>query len=163
MDIHNRITKPKGYVLGREGQPVNAVYLLTKGTVSMSSRWRGEDSEVRIGPGSMIGDVAVILEHQNPKYRSTYVALEPIEVVRFSVDELLSHIDDMKHFESVWLKSLARRISLLTFDQLKRTDNEDPEVSALRKKIGDMEEIIKNVDTYFLTLQARGPDGAKPK
>lgn len=153
VDIHNRMVFPAGHVLAQEGEPVGSVYLLTKGHVSMSSLWRVDGSVVRIGPGTMIGDIAVILEHRDPKYRSTYTALEVIEVVRYSVDEILSHIDDMKHFEAMWLKSLARRVSLLTFDHLTRTKGEPAErIATMENRIHDLEDIIKNVDAYFLNL-----------
>ena len=83
------LTLPQGWSPIAESTPADKAYLITDGEVSVR---RGGSEIATLGPGTMVGEAAII----NHRLRSaTVVALTPLKVVHFTrerLDELVTHI-----------------------------------------------------------------------
>jgi CRP-like cAMP-binding protein len=99
-----------GEVLFRQGDRSDGGYVVTSGSISIG-REGDEDEAARLGPGSLIGEVALFLRMQRP---ATAVALEPSAVLRISptlmkrvLQEYPSAADGMAEVLSRDLEGLA--------------------------------------------------------
>jgi len=83
------LTLPQGWSPIAETTPADKAYLITAGEVSVR---RGGTEIARLGPGTMVGEAAII----NQRLRSaTVVALTPLTVVHFTrerLDELVAQV-----------------------------------------------------------------------
>jgi CRP-like cAMP-binding protein len=99
-----------GEVLFRQGDRSDGGYVVTAGSISIG-REDDEDEAARLGPGSLIGEVALFLRMQRP---ATAVAREPSAVLRISptlmkrvLQEYPSAADGMAEVLSRDLEGLA--------------------------------------------------------
>ncbi|MEZ5840360.1 MAG: cyclic nucleotide-binding domain-containing protein [Hyphomicrobiales bacterium] len=67
-----------GAVLFREGERAESGYVVSNGTVVVSTA-QDEDGELIAGPGSLLGETALLMETERP---ATAVARGPVEVIR---------------------------------------------------------------------------------
>ena len=71
----------EGEVLFRKGDAADAGYVVQDGSFNLSEGSDGKQKDVKVGPGSLLGEVALIRETQRPV---TATALEPSTVIRIS-------------------------------------------------------------------------------
>ena len=94
-----------GAVLFREGERADAGYVVVKGTIVLVA----EDgvAPVRAGPGSLIGETALILESQRP---ATATAAGPAEVIRVRRALIQRVVDEYPHIAVRMRDRMATRV-----------------------------------------------------
>ena len=76
------LTVPEGWSLMMEQTTGDKAYLILEGEVSVR---RGKDEFSRLGPGAMIGEIAIVAH----KLRTaTVVSVTPLEVLHFTAEAL---------------------------------------------------------------------------
>jgi CRP-like cAMP-binding protein len=66
-------------VLFREGEPADAGYVIQEGSFSLTAEHAGLEGPVSVGPGTLIGELALVTETRRPV---TATATEPSTVIR---------------------------------------------------------------------------------
>jgi CRP-like cAMP-binding protein len=86
------LTVPEGWAMMSENTPADKAYLIVDGEVSVRKR----GSEIaRLGPGDVIGEIAIV----NHKLRSaSVVSLTPLEVIHFTRESLEQLLDSVPAF-----------------------------------------------------------------
>jgi len=86
------VTLPANWSLIWERTPADKAYLIVDGEVSVR---KGGDEVARLGPGDVIGEMAIV----NHKLRSaSVVSLTPLEVVHFTKESLEQLLDEVPAF-----------------------------------------------------------------
>ena len=111
-DWEDQVDYPKGAVIFRETDPVDFMYVVTKGEVEVSLKGEPLGAEL---PGGIIGEMAMI----NAKFRSaTAIAIRPSRLARISKDqfreEIVKNPDCALHVMSVLANRLRVANMLLT-------------------------------------------------
>ena len=95
------LTVPQDWSLMMENTAADKAYLILEGEVSVR---HGKDEIARLGPGAMIGEVALVAH----KLRTaTVVSVTPLEVLHFTADSLQKLEDDIPDFRQA-LEGLTR-------------------------------------------------------
>ena len=86
------VTLPANWSLIWERTPADKAYLIVDGEVSVR---KGGDEVARLGPGDVIGEMAIV----NHRLRSaSVVSLTPLEVVHFTKESLEQLLDEVPAF-----------------------------------------------------------------
>ena len=71
----------KGEVLFLAGEPADCGYVVQEGSFQLASRLQSWPADVIVGPGTLLGELALIAETKRP---ATATASEPSTVIRIS-------------------------------------------------------------------------------
>ena len=86
------VTLPANWSLIWERTPADKAYLIVDGEVSVR---KGSEEVARLGPGDVIGEMAIV----NHRLRSaSVVSLTPLEVVHFTKESLEQLLDEVPAF-----------------------------------------------------------------
>ena len=97
------LTVPEHWALMMEKTPADKAYLILEGEVSV--RRHGEEV-ARVGPGELIGEMALV----NHKLRSaTVVAETPLEVLHFTSETVERLTERIPHFREALTGTAAER------------------------------------------------------
>ena len=95
---------PADWSLIWEKTPADKAYLIVEGEVSVR---RGGEEIARLGPGDVIGEMAIV----NHKLRSaSVVSLTPLEVVHFTKESLEELLEDVPAFGDALRGTTADRL-----------------------------------------------------
>ena len=98
------LTLPPGWSPIAESTPADKAYLITDGEVSVR---RGGVEIAALGPGTMVGEAAII----NQRLRSaTVVALTPLKVVHFTRERLDDLVTQIPAFGQALRTAAAERV-----------------------------------------------------
>ena len=98
------LTLPQGWSPIAESTPADKAYLITDGEVSVR---RGGVEIATLGPGTMVGEAAII----NQRLRSaTVVALTPLKVVHFTRERLDDLVTQIPAFGQALRTAAAERV-----------------------------------------------------
>ena len=98
------LTLPQGWSPIAESTPADKAYLITDGEVSVR---RGGNEIATLGPGTMVGEAAII----NQRLRSaTVVALTPLRVVHFTRERLDELVTQIPEFGQALRAAAAERV-----------------------------------------------------
>jgi CRP-like cAMP-binding protein len=98
------LTVPEHWALMVEQQPADKAYLILTGEVSVH---RHHEEVARLGPGEVIGEMALI----NHKLRSaTVVADTPLEVLHFTSETVAALTEKIPHFRDALVGAVEERI-----------------------------------------------------
>ena len=98
------LTLPQGWSPIAESTPADKAYLITDGEVSVR---RGGIEIATLGPGTMVGEAAII----NQRLRSaTVVALTPLKVVHFTRERLDDLVTQIPAFGQALRTAAAERV-----------------------------------------------------
>jgi CRP/FNR family transcriptional regulator, cyclic AMP receptor protein len=99
------LTVPQDWSLMMEQTTGDKAYLILDGEVSIR---HGKDEFARLGPGAMIGEVAIVAQ----KLRTaTVVSLTPLEVLHFTADALHELEEDIPEFREALESLTAERLA----------------------------------------------------
>jgi len=99
------LTVPKDWSLMMENTAADKAYLILDGEVSVR---HGKDEIARLGPGSMIGEVALVAH----KLRTaTVVSATALEVLHFTAEALQKLEDDIPAFKQAVEELTAQRLA----------------------------------------------------
>lgn len=106
--IAETVTRQPRSHLFREGDPAVAAYLIESGAVDLY-RSRGEDRDViaRIGPGSVLGDIAMFGEGT---YMSSARAMGAVTAIRFPREKLIPELAQRPALCLRWLVAGLRQL-----------------------------------------------------
>lgn len=111
----NLVPFAKGDVLIREGDPIDAMYIIKEGRVRVMRNINGRDVEIaKAKAGDVLGVLGVV--ERSPQY-STIRALEPTVVYRMDLHELMESAGGSELPVSLVLSGLCARLRSLA-DQL---------------------------------------------
>ena len=96
-----RVKLPEGWSPIWEQTPADKAYILLTGTVSVR---RGSDEIAQLGPGDVVGEVAIVGESLRT---ATVVALTPLEAIHFTDDAVRELMEEMPSFHEQ-LSAVAR-------------------------------------------------------
>ena len=92
IDKGRHVRLPANWSLIWEKTTADKAYLIVDGEVSVR---KGKDEVARLGPGDVIGEMAIV----GHKLRSaSVVSLTPLEVIHFTKDSLESLLDEVPAF-----------------------------------------------------------------
>ncbi len=92
IDKGRHVRLPANWSLIWEKTPADKAYLIVDGEVSVR---KGGDEVARLGPGDVIGEMAIV----GHKLRSaSVVSLTPLEVIHFTKESLQELIDEVPAF-----------------------------------------------------------------
>jgi len=98
-----RVRLPEGWAPISEKTGADKAYIILKGTVSVRAHG---DEVAQLGPGEIIGEAAIL----NHSLRTaTVVALEPLELIHFTKEQLDQLNVDMPSFHEALDKTAAER------------------------------------------------------
>jgi CRP/FNR family transcriptional regulator, cyclic AMP receptor protein len=98
------LTVPQDWSLMMEQTPGDKAYLILNGEVSVR---HGKDEFARLGPGAMIGEVALVAH----KLRTaTVVSVTPLEVLHFTAEALQQLEDEIPDFREALEGLTAERL-----------------------------------------------------
>ena len=99
------LTVPQDWSLMMENTAADKAYLILEGEVSVR---QGSNEIARLGPGAMIGEVALVAH----KLRTaTVVSVTPLEVLHFTAEALQKLEDDIPDFREALEGLTAERLS----------------------------------------------------
>ena len=99
------LTVPEGWSLMMEQTAGDKAYLILEGEVSIR---HGKDEFARLGPGAMIGEIAIVAH----KLRTaTVVSVTPLEVLHFTADALRELEDAIPAFREALESLTAERLA----------------------------------------------------
>jgi CRP/FNR family cyclic AMP-dependent transcriptional regulator len=96
--------RPDGAVLTREGQTGALAFVVVEGTVRATREGR---SLGVLGPGSMVGELALIDGHPRS---ATVTAVGPVRVLEISADDFRRFVGHSPRFTANLLRALAGRL-----------------------------------------------------
>ena len=92
IDKGRHVRLPANWSLIWEKTPADKAYLIVEGEVSVR---KGSEEVARLGPGDVIGEMAIV----GHKLRSaSVVSLTPLEVIHFTKESLEELLDDVPAF-----------------------------------------------------------------
>src|SRR3954468_6533952 len=92
IDKGRHVGLPGNWPLMWEKPPADKAYLIVDGEVSVR---KGKEEVARLGPGDVIGEMAIV----GHKLRSaSVVSLTPVEVIHFTSDALRELLDEVPAF-----------------------------------------------------------------
>ena len=92
IDKGRHVRLPADWALIQEKTPADKAYLIVDGEVSVR---KGNQEVTRLGPGDVIGEMAIV----GHKLRSaSVVSLTPVEVIHFTKESLTELIDEVPAF-----------------------------------------------------------------
>ncbi len=92
IDKGRHVRLPANWSLIWEKTPADKAYLIVEGEVSVR---KGNEEVARLGPGDVIGEMAIV----GHKLRSaSVVSLTPLEVIHFTKESLEELLDDVPAF-----------------------------------------------------------------
>src|SRR6187200_3538054 len=92
IDKGRHVKLPANWSLIWEKTPGDKAYLIVEGEVSVR---KGKEEVARLGPGDVIGEMAIV----GHKLRSaSVVSLTPVEVIHFTKESLEELLDDVPAF-----------------------------------------------------------------
>lgn len=104
VELGTYLTVPQDWSLMLENTPADKAYLILDGTVSVR---HGSEEITTLGPGSMIGEVALVAH----KLRTaTVVSVTPLEVLHFTAENLKKLEDKIPDFRSALEGLTAERL-----------------------------------------------------
>ena len=113
----------KDKILIREGDPIDAMYIIKQGRVRALRNMNGREVELGVlGPGEPLGALGVIEE--KPQY-ATLRALEPTVVYRMTMSELMESAGGSELPVSLVLTGLSRKVRVLA-DELAKSGRPIP-------------------------------------
>jgi CRP/FNR family cyclic AMP-dependent transcriptional regulator len=105
IEAGQHVHLPANWSLIWEKTPADKAYLIVDGEVSVR---KGGEELARLGPGDVIGEMAIV----NHKLRSaSVVSLTPLEVVHFTKDSLERLLDEVPAFGAALRGTAADRLS----------------------------------------------------
>ena len=108
---------PAGKVLIREGEPVNAVYILLDGLVEVSGSGLSGGPPIRLGCGEVVGEMSFI-DARPPS--ATVTAVENSVVLAIPRPALAAHLERDPEFAARFYRSLAVLLSHRLRDTVRR-------------------------------------------
>lgn len=107
-DVAEVVTRYRGSHLFREGEPAMSAYLIESGHVELYRTSSGRPRVVvRVGPGSVIGDIAMFGEGT---YMSSARAVEAVRAFRFPRDKLIPKLAGHPALCLRWLVAGLRQL-----------------------------------------------------
>ena len=104
VDRATHLTSPAGWALISEDTPADKAYLLLDGEVSI--RRHGEEI-ARLGPGDMIGEVAIVTHHLRT---ATVISTTPLELLHFTAEAVAELSARIPAFGRALEATVAERI-----------------------------------------------------
>lgn len=92
VDAGRHVNLPAQWSLIWEKTPADKAYLIVDGEVSVR---RNKEEIARLGPGDVIGEMAIV-EHK--LRNASVVSLTPVEVIHFTKESLQQLLDDVPAF-----------------------------------------------------------------
>jgi CRP-like cAMP-binding protein len=105
-----------GEVLFRRGDAADAGYVVQEGLFSLNATPEDSTKEVAMGPGSLIGELALIKEMQRPV---TATAIEPSTVIRIPRTLFLKMLEGYPEAAARLRDALAARVQETARDMIK--------------------------------------------
>lgn len=104
VELGTYLTVPQDWSLMMENTAADKAYLILEGTVSVR---HGSEEITQLGPGSMIGEVALVAH----KLRTaTVVSITPLEVLHFTAEDLQKLEDKIPDFRQALEGLTAERL-----------------------------------------------------
>ena len=104
IDKGRHVRLPANWSLIWEKTPADKAYLIVDGEVSVR---KGGDEIARLGPGDVIGEMAIV----GHKLRSaSVVSLTPLEVIHFTKESLEELLDEVPAFGEALTETTADRL-----------------------------------------------------
>lgn len=98
------VNLPANWSLMSEKQPADKAYLIIEGDVSVR---KGKEEVARLGPGDVIGEMAIV----NHKLRNaSVVSLTPLEVIHFTSEGLTKLLKDVPAFDTAIRETTEDRL-----------------------------------------------------
>ena len=109
--LADEVDVPAGHVLMREGEPANQMFVIASGGARVE---RGGRELARLGPGSVLGEMALIAE--GPR-TATATATEPTHLFVLAHREFHSLLESVPAVRDCVLDEVARRLRRLEPDK----------------------------------------------
>jgi CRP-like cAMP-binding protein len=116
--VAERVVFRAGEGIVREGDIGDAAYLLVSGEASLTLRAEPEAPPQVVVPGSLIGELAMFIEHE---YASTVVASCTIRALRIERGPMLQLLGSDPDMAEHFVHKIASRLTRLA-DEIKRID-----------------------------------------
>jgi CRP/FNR family transcriptional regulator, cyclic AMP receptor protein len=84
--IANEFEAPKGHVLMERGQAGHGLFVIEDGSVRVDI---GEDEQVTVGPGGLVGELSVLADTPRTARVSVLADMRALAITRLDLEELL--------------------------------------------------------------------------
>lgn len=112
MEAHGQMAElPAGHRLIEAGQPVQAIYVVIEGSLSVI---QGDTAIATLGRGEVVGEISLIMQHPPA---ASVVAATPIRVLAIAMTHLRSHLARDVEFAANFYHGLT----ILLANRLRRT------------------------------------------
>jgi len=108
---------PPGTILIREGQPVNAVYIVLQGALEVSGSGLSGSRPIRLGCGEVVGEMSFV-DARPPS--ATVTAADNVTVLAIPRPALANRLERDPEFAARFYRSLAVLLSYRLRDTVKR-------------------------------------------